>query len=77
MNTSPSPETFEFTIEVAGEQYDVYWFKKDGKYGQIVFKAASMATRVARPGTEWEIVLFRAGRKTQDEVKKEIIGALN
>lgn len=77
MNTPPNPETFEFTIEVAGEQYDVYWFKKDGKYGQIAFKAASLATRIARPGTEWEIVIFRAGRKSQDEVKQEIIAQLN
>lgn len=68
MDTPPSPTTFEFTVEVRGEKYDVYWFEKNGKIGQLAFKPAT-----SKPGIEWEIVLFRAGRKTHDEVRSEIV----
>jgi hypothetical protein len=57
---SLKPEQFEFSVMVYGIPYDVYWFEKHFKIGQLAF--------CKRDG-KVEIAMFRPGRMTEDEVK--------
>jgi len=60
-------EDFEFSVNVRGVMYDVYWFHKDGdRIGQLAFAMADGKV---------EIAYFRSGRRSAIEIMEYMVDA--
>jgi hypothetical protein len=70
METGIKKKNYAFTVEVLGEKWDCYYFKKDGKDGTMAFTKRQHAREKGEPsGEHFVIGLFRAGRLTEAQAK--------